>query len=123
MDWIMRMRLKIALVAGMMLFGAASPASAIDLHNCSPVDLRLNFYNEDDGLELIAKRDITVRAGETAKGKLIPGPGTHKVKIFNLSAGKQFLVTLSKVDGRLSYVLFIKPDGTLGMLTGNGCGG
>lgn len=112
-----------ALVLAATVIGAASPAMAIDVHNCTPVNLRLKFYNEFDKLELIAKRRINLAAGGTAKGVIIPGFGTHKVKIFDRSAGNRLLVTLAKVDGRLSYVLFIAPEGTIGMVTGNGCGG
>ncbi|MCG6857363.1 MAG: hypothetical protein LJE67_04775 [Salaquimonas sp.] len=104
------------------VIGSASPAKAISVYNCSPVNLRLKFYNEFDPIELVAKRQINVRAGAAAKGVFIPGFGTHKVKIYNQSSGGQLLITLKKVNGRLSYVLFINPDGTLGMVTGNGCG-
>ena len=101
--------------------GVASPAKALDLHNCTPVNLRLKFYNEIDPVELIAKRRVNLAAGASRTGIMVPGIGTHKVKIYNQSAGGQLITSLKKVNGRLSYVLFLNPDGTLGMVTGVGC--
>ena len=121
----MKMRLKnlAAIVSTALVLGGASPAMAIDLHNCTSVNLKVKFYNGFDPVDLIAKRRINLSAGASRTGILVPGIGTDKVKIYNQSAGGQLVSTFNKVNSRLSYVLFINSNGTLGMLTGTGCTG
>jgi hypothetical protein len=102
---------------------AAPSAQAIDIHNCTPAKLMLEFYNESDRIELIYKKRIDIAAGGAVTNIAIPGAGTHKAKLFNASAGKRHLATYRAIDANLSYVLFVEPAGTIAFVTGTGCAG
>ncbi len=110
-----------ALFPAAALIAAALPARAIDIHNCTPDKIRLEFYNESDRIELLYKKRIDVAPGQTAAKVTIPGFGTHKVKTFDVSAGNRHLATYRAIDGTASYVLYVDPNGLIAMTTGGGC--
>ena len=110
-----------ALFPAALIVAIASPAKAIDVHNCAPANIMIEFYNESDRIELVYKKRIDIAAGAAAANVAIPGNGTHKVKIFNVSAGKRHLATYRAIDGNVSYVLFADANGMIAMVTGEGC--
>ena len=117
----MNRQLRFLAVLSLMSFAAASPAKAIDIHNCAPASIKILFYNESDEIELIAKKRIDIAAGGTVTKVSIPGSGTHKVKIFDAGQGDRFLATFRAVDGFASYVLSVDSRGFIAMVTGVGC--
>ncbi len=99
----------------------SAPAGAIDVYNCTPFSVKVEFYNESDRLELIHKKQINVDAGSAAVGASIPGDGTHKIKLFSTAGRNRHLVTLQAIEGNGSYVLISDPSGAVTLTGGAGC--
>jgi len=110
-----------AFFAVVLVVATAPTAKAIDIHNCAPANIMIEFYNESDRIELVYKKRIDIAAGGTVANVRIPGNGTHKAKIFNVSAGKRHLATYRAINGNVSYVLVADATGMIAMVTGDGC--
>jgi len=115
------MKLRLATFLAAAIASSATPAKAIDIHNCTPFAIKLLFYNESDRIELIAKKGMEIASGGVMTKVSVPGSGTHKVKVLNASAGDRSLVTLAGVDGQASYVLLVDGSGIVSMQLGGGC--
>ena len=117
----MRANILAAAISATAVIAAASPAKAIDIHNCTQSNLKILFYNASDLIELISKKRIDVAAGGAVTKVRVPGRGTHKIRIFDKSHGNRALARFKAIYGDFSYVLFFDPNGKLAMVTGNGC--
>lgn len=102
-------------------FATATPASAVDVHNCTRSKLKILVFNQNDKFESVHKAKILLAVGGSNTKVKIPGKNYHKFKIFKRGVLDNHLGTIRGIDENKSYKVVGAGNGAVAMKVASGC--
>lgn len=112
-------RTALPLIAALSATGIASQASAINVYNCTGMDIRVHIYNTADAVQAFARAGGYIYAGEGHYYDV--GNGQMALKIFQTGFFDQMRLSVSNVAGNRTHSVQTNTQGRWSLVDGRRC--